>query len=362
MRKITSLLLLFLCTSITFNGNAQETAVTKKVEQLEQQKEEITEQEKKALKEEVASINERLENGVITEAEAQVLKEEAAQKRALNIENRVAIIDNRIALIKRNGADAVELDSTEFQPQILIGFGGKDEDEDRIFGLRFREYPGRRHPIKYDRRTYSDFLMAVGFNNAIIDGQSLDDSPYKLGGSRFFEMGWQWRTRVFKKSNWLRFHYGFSFQFNGLKADNNQYFVQNGDQTELQEFDVELRKAKLRMDNLVFPIHFEFGPSKVYQSENKIRYSLRRQFRMGIGAYGGFNMGTRQKLKYTRDGDDVKDKLKRDYNTSDLIYGLSAYAGFDNTLLYVKYDLNPIFKDAAVEQRNISVGLRFDFD
>jgi hypothetical protein len=81
---------------------------------------------------------------------------------------------------------------------------------------------------------------------------------------------------------------------------------------------------------------------------------------VGLGGYGGFNLGTRQKLKYERDGDRVKDKLKRDYNTSNLIYGLSAYAGFGGTTLYMKYDLNPIFKDALVEQNNISLGLRFD--
>lgn len=362
MRKFTSILVLFLFASFAFQGYAQEeTSITKKVKQLEKQKEEITKQEKRILKEEIKSINERLQNGLITEAEAQILKEEAARKRAMNIENRLAIIDNKIAFLKRNGEEVVELDSTEFKTQFLIGFGGEDDEDERIFGIRFKEKRDKK-PIKYDRRTYSDFVIAIGFNNALIDGQSLEDSPYRIGGSRFFEMGLQWRTRVFNNSNWLRLNYGLSFQFNGLKPDNNQYFVQNGNQTELQEFDVELNKSKFRMDNLVFPVHFEFGPSRFYQSEEKIRYSLRKQFRMGIGGYGGFNIGTRQKLKYTRDGEDVKDKLKRDYNTSDLIYGLSAYAGFDNTLLYVKYDLNPIFKDAVVEQRNISLGLRFDLD
>ena len=69
-----------------------------------------------------------------------------------------------------------------------------------------------------------------------------------------------------------------------------------------------------------------------------------------------------QKLKYQRDGEQVKDKLKRDYNTADLVYGLSAYIGFDGVQLYAKYDLNPIFQDAIIEQRNISLGLRFDLN
>ena len=245
--------------------------------------------------------------------------------------------------------------------QLWIGFGSRDDDNTTLIGIRYKGKAVKRK-VKYDRRTYSDFVMAIGLNNAIVEGQGLDDSPYKIGGSRFFEFGWQWRTRVFKESNWLRINYGLSFQFNGLKPNNNQYFVQNMNQTTLQEFDLELTKSKLRMDNLVFPIHFEFGPSKVYKSEEKIRYSLRRQLRVGVGAYGGFNIGTRQKLKYNFEGERIKEKLKRDYNTSDLIYGLSAYAGFGSTVLYMKYDLNPVFRNADIQQNNISLGLRFDLD
>ena len=359
MRKITLLIIAITCLGCFSNGYAQEDNVDRQIKKLERQKEGISKREKNALKEEVKSINKRLERGLITEEEAKILKEEAARKRAMNIENLLAILDNKIAFLERNEGSGDFI--MEGDNAILIDFtDGADEDY-RILGIRFKDKEWQR-PVKYDRRPRSDFVWAIGLNNALIDGQSLEDSPYKIGGSRFFEMGVQWRTRVFQNSNWLRFHYGLSFQFNGLKPEGNQFFVQNGNQTELQEFDVELQKSKLRMDNLVVPIHFEFGPSKFYKTEEKIRYSIRKQFRFGIGGYGGFNIGTRQKLKYTLDGDEIKDKLKRDYNTSDLIYGLSAYTGVGNTLLYVKYDLNPIFRDAPIEQRNISLGLRFDLD
>ncbi len=81
-----------------------------------------------------------------------------------------------------------------------------------------------------------------------------------------------------------------------------------------------------------------------------------------MGGYAGFNIGTRQKLKYEVEGDRVKDKIKRSYNASDLVYGLSSYIAFDDIALYVKYDLSPIFKDQAIDQNNISLGLRFDMD
>ena len=360
MRKITTFLVLLIIL-LAQDALAQSNTSERRIKKLQDQREKVEEQEKKALKQEVKDINNRLDRGTITYKEAQILKEEAAKRRALNIENRISIIDNKIALLERNEGNLIEDSIEDDDNTVIIDFTDGDDEDYRILGIRFRNKDWER-PVKYDRRTYSDFVVAIGLNNALIENQSLDDSPYKIGGSRFFEMGLQWRTRVFKNSNWLRFHYGLSFQFNGLKPVDNQYFVTNGNQTELQEFPLELNKSKFRMDNLVFPIHFEFGPSKYYETEEKIRYSLNRQFRMGIGGYGGFNIGTRQKLKYSENGDDIKDKLKRDYNTSDLIYGLSAYIGFDNTLLYCKYDLNTIFTDNPVEQRNISLGLRFDLD
>lgn len=357
MRTIVTYFLLLLISLLAQRISAQDDETLKyQITQLEQKKEDVARTEKEALKSEVRQINQRLDNGEISQQKAQELKEEAAEKHAKNIENKVAILQNTIELLKRKGT--VDLNTNI--DNIEIGFGADDGEGDVLFGIKYNS--GRQKPIIYDRRTYGDPIIAFGLNNAIVEGQSLEDSPYKIGGSRFFEIGWAWRTRVFKNSNFLRLHYGASFQFNGLKPIDNRYFVISDGQAELQEFEADLKKSKFRMDNLVFPLHFEFGPSKLTKNEESIRYSIHNKFRLGIGGYGGFNIGTRQKLKYELDGEKIKDKLKRDYNTSNFVYGLSAYIGFDSMLLYAKYDLNPIFQDASVEQRNISLGLRFDLD
>jgi hypothetical protein len=196
----------------------------------------------------------------------------------------------------------------------------------------------------------------------ITEGESLEDSDFKIGGSRFAELGWAWKTRVFDNSNWLRVKYGFSFQFNGLKPTDNRYYVDTGAQTELQEFPIDLDKSKFRIDNLVFPVHFEFGPSRKIEGDNYFRYSTENKLKVCVGGYAGFKLGARQKLKYEEDGEDVKEKLKGNYNTNNFIYGISGYIGWDTAALYLKYDLNTIFKDNPVEQRNISLGLRFDMD
>ncbi|QIE60380.1 PorT family protein [Rasiella rasia] len=327
-----------------------------KLEILEKSRTEVVNQEKEALKEEVENINKQVEKGIITVEEAANKKQLAAEKRALNIENKVAIIDNKIELVKRNGT-ANEKGKNIFS----IQFGDNEDDESTgEWGLYFSDKP--EHKRKYDRRTSSQLVFSFGLNNAIIDGQSLSDSPYKIGGSRYAELGLAWTTRVFKESNFLRFRYGVSFQFNGLKATDNRYFVDTGAQTELQDFGLDLDKSKFRMDNVVVPVHFEIGGSRKIEKEDYFRYNTNKSFKLGVGGYAGLNMSARQKLKFDNGDEKVKQKLKAGYNTNNFIYGLSAYVGYGDISLYAKYDLNTIFKDNTIDQRNVSLGVRWDWD
>lgn len=324
-------------------------------EKTEQLKEKINEQEKAYLKAEVEAIYKKLEKGEITPEEAEKQKMEAAKNAALNIENRIAIADNNFALRER------------YYNRNKIGIEEiVNEEKNNLFGINIGNQAynvkTKKTPIKYDIRTSNDLLFAIGFNNAIIDGEDFEDSPYKKGGSGFVELGWNWKTRLLKNSNFIRFKYGFSLQWNKLNSKDNQYFLQNGNITELQEFPVNLDKSKFRVTNLVVPIHFEFGPSKKLEKEDRIRYINNNKFKIGIGGYAGINIGTQQKLKYNDNGDKVKQKMKEDFNTNDFVYGLSGYIGVGDTALYIKYDLSPIFDNQAIKQNNISVGVRFDMD
>lgn len=317
------------------------TSEEKAKEFFEKEKAEIVAKEKEKLKYQIERINGELERGEITSEEAEKRKKELAEKHAKNIENKIAILENEMELRDRNADSSGS----------YIAIGGKGKALDININTK-----------KYDKRTTSDLVVAAGFNNALEKGQSLNNSDFKLAGSRFFEIGWAWKTRVFEKTNWLRVRYGLSFQFNGLKPTNNRIFVEDGNETYLQEFALDLDKSKFRMDNLVVPVHFEIGPSKRTETESRLHFSTYKMLKIGFGGYAGFNIGERQKLKYEDDGDKVKEKLKNNYNTNDLVYGLSAYLGWGGATLYGKYDLNPIFQDPNRELHNFSLGLRFDVD
>lgn len=345
--RILCVLLVFFSLSVE-TGYSQEGKESRKetLEHLEVEKEKVLEEEKSALKRKVQKIQERQDKGEISKDQAQKLKRDAAKIHAANIENRINIIENKIALVSRG--------EKEEEPWA--------DSETSVFEFIKPKKDERKEKKMKDKRTRSDLVVAFGFNNAIEPGQSVNDLDFKIAGSRFFELGYAWKTRVFDDTNWLRFKYGFSFQFNGLKPTDNRYFVQDGNLTDLEEFELDLDKSKFRLDNLVFPLHFEFGPSHRRQYEGGRRFSTHKKFRMGLGGYAGFNLGKIQKLKYEENGDRVKQKIKHNFNINEFIYGLSAYAGWGGMALYAKYDLNPIFESPNTELRNISIGLRFDVD
>ncbi|MEZ4801817.1 MAG: hypothetical protein R2797_03525 [Gelidibacter sp.] len=353
MNTITKLVVLvslcLICSKANAQDTIQKTNESYKIENLEDLKQRIAEEEKDFLKQEVENINQRLEKGEITKEKADELKKEAAKKRALNIENRLAIIDNKIALLKRN--DEYYKDDDDEVTEVGISIGS-------FSGLRINR---KNKPKQYDKRTTSALVFAVGLNNAIIDDVEFGKTPYSFN-SGFVELGWAWKTRLLKESNAVRLKYGFSFQWNKFSPKDDKYFVENGNMTTLEVFPDELKESEFRVTNLVVPVHFEFGPSKKVEKDTYFRYNTSTQFKFGIGGYAGFNIGTQQKLRYKEDGDNVKQKIRKDYNTTDFVYGLSTYVGIGGISLYAKYDLNTVFKNQTVDQHNISLGLRFDLD
>ena len=266
MKTITfysAVLCLFLIFQVSFG---QEEDYQKKIEALKVEKQRVIDAEKDALKDEVKEINIKLRKEEITESEADNLKKAAAEKRALNIENKVNILENQIALLERNESFLLIPDDF-FENQVEF-FG----EEQELLGFQYRrsDFPKR------DKRTHMNFVFALGILNNIIEDKPILELPHQILGSKSLELGLVWKTRVFKKSNWLRITYGISFQSNGLKT-NNQLFVEQArpNVTLIPPVIIlenanyvygtnsgKLDKSKFRQEDLIFPIHFEFGPSK----------------------------------------------------------------------------------------------------
>tara|TARA_B110000090_G_C13393094_1_gene450213 strand:+ start:2968 stop:4002 length:1035 start_codon:yes stop_codon:yes gene_type:complete len=341
---------------ITTVSVSQQKTFENEVHKISKRIERITTTQKDSLKQSVLNINERLEKGEITKTTAATLKNEVATYHARRIEVLVGAQERMLQLLvqdKTNGkiASSPLLDDEEDINSFSVGgktFRFTVDDKNN-------NSKEKRKKKKTSRRTTSQFVFALGVNNALQDHKlsSLDHSEYQFWQSHFYEVGFTWKTRFSKEFSPLYFKYGMSFLWNNLRPKNNQQHIVNGNMTFLAtRIDEILTESRLRHVQMNFPVHVEWDFSR-----NKRSNSVR----IGMGGFVGFKLGTRQYLEYRDlDGVDVEEVQYDNFNMNTINYGLSAYAGYRSTSLYVKYDMNPLFKNT--DTRNISIGVRLDLN
>lgn len=350
MRNFTIYFTLLACL-LASKMAAQETFESR-VRTLAAKIESITTDEKAALKTEVEAVNNQLINGTITKDEADDKKKKLAEARAINIESRVAAVEEELKTLVQDKVDGKIKDDTVRKVKFTWRSDTWGKDVKKRDSLR---------NITSERRTISQFVFAMGANNLVTDG-AVAGSDYRYWGSHFYEWGFTYNTRLAKNNNLLHLKYGLSMMYNNLRPTDNRFFVDNGEQTDLVTNPVNMRDSRFRNVNLVVPVHLEFDFTKKKVHDGKPVFRTHQSFRFGIGGYAGVNVKSKQILKYDTDGYKSREITKGSFNTNDFIYGVSSYIGYKETSLYLKYDLSPLFKDNAVKQNNISLGIRFDLN
>lgn len=353
MKNFTLSLAALLCLFLT-QANAQETFETR-ARAIAEKIEKITQEEKQALKVEVETINDLYANSTINKEQADAQKIAAAEKRAKNIENRTALAQQELNELVQEKVDG------KIKEEIKVKSGAK------VINLSYtakgyKENPNDTTKVEQkELRTTSQFVFAAGFNNLVTDN-AVAHSDFRYFGSHFYEFGVTWNTRILKDHNLLHAKYGMSLMYNNLRPTDNRVFVTNGNQTVLETSPIALKDSRFRNVSIVVPLHLEFDFTKDERNEEQKYFKTHQGFRVGLGGFAGFNIKSKQILKYELDGDKHKDRERGEYNVNDFVYGVSAYVGYESVSLYAKYDLNPLFKDNLIDQNNISVGIRFDLN
>ncbi|MBS3993537.1 MAG: hypothetical protein KGZ87_07460 [Bacteroidetes bacterium] len=347
MKNKTIYILLFTFL-FSISNYAQETFESK-VKAIAEKIKTITKNEKDSLKLEVEAVNIDFKNGLLTEYQAEEKKLKLAEKRAQTIENKISGLQKELnTLVQQKVDESVNNDDNSGRysfhfPSMKV----KDK-------VKEKEHK--------PSRTTSQFVFAFGLNNLMTDN-TVDHSDFRYWGSHFYEFGVTYNKNLFKNDNLLHLKYGLSLMYNNLRPENDQYFVDNGNQTTLVTHMLDLKESRFKNVHLVAPVHLEFDFSGNNRKSEHHRFKTHESVRIGLGGYLGTNLKTKQILKYRDVADNkVVEKTKGNYNVNNFIYGLSAYVGYEETSLYVKYDLNPLFKNNAVDQNNISLGIRFDLN
>lgn len=327
--------------------NAQESFETR-AKTIANNIEKITKDEKEALKTEVEAVNVQLEKNIITSQQADEMKIKLAESRAKNIEKLVGLEQEKLALLVKEKVDGKIKEV--------------DNEKNYEFSLKWknREKDSTKRKIG-ESRTTSQFVFALGLNNVVTNG-SVANSDFRYYGSHFYEWGITYNTRLSKTDNLLHAKYGFSVMYNNLRPTDNRSFDVSGNQTNLQTNAINLDDSRLKNVYLTFPLHLEFDFTKPKTKDGKTYFKSHESVRIGLGGYIGTNLKTKQYSEYSINGYETEQMTNGDFNTSNFIYGTSAYIGYSATSLYIKYDMNPLFRNNLVKQNNISLGVRFDFN
>lgn len=325
---------------------AQET-FSQRAESISIKIDNITKEEKTGLKKEIEQVNYELDKGFLTKEQADFKKQQLAKTRATNIENRVGVEQLELKKLVQDKVD------------------GKIQMSDSI---KTKKYAFTFHALakndtigRSEKRTTSQLVFAAGVNNVVTNG-SPANSDFRYWGSHFYEFGLTWNYRLAKTDNLLHLKYGFSFMWNNLRPTENRNFVVLGNQTNLQTNPINQDDSRFRNVYLVFPLHLEFDLSPTKIKNGKPFFQSHESLRFGVGGYLGTNLSSKQYIEYSANSYNIETETKGDFNTSNFIYGASAYIGYAQTSLYLKYDFNPLFNNNTIKQNNISLGVRFDFN
>jgi hypothetical protein len=347
MRNFKIYLVVFVCliankmlSQESFEGRAKE--IASKIDA-------VVKEEKKELKVEVEAVNEQLAEGKLTNEEADEKKKVLAESRANAIETKVAKLEEELHVLVQEKVDG-KIKNIDTSKTITIHFS-----KDYFSNKNKKCFNG-------EKRTTSQFVFAFGVNN-LITNEQIAHSDFKYWKSHFYEWGFTYNTRILKEDNLLHFKYGMSLMYNNLRPTDNRYFEKNGGQTDLVTSQVHLDESRFRNVYITVPLHLEFDFTKKEIRDEANYFKTHESVRVGLGGYAGFRIKSKQILCYDdANGNDVEQKTKGGYHVNDFNYGLSTYVGYKATSLYLKYDLQPLFESNPIEQNNISLGLRFDFN
>jgi hypothetical protein len=219
----------------------------------------------------------------------------------------------------------------------------------------------------YDNRhwglTWQSFNFDFGTNNYLSNGKFPDseNAPYSVRpwGSWYVAASSVQRTRIGKKfflewglgMSW----YTFKFQDDNIvmvKDDNGTSFVR--DDTH-DSYEKSKLSASYVMATLV-PV-IDFGDNS---RKPRVWEGYGNSFRVGLGPYIGYRVGSHSKIVYEDDGDKEKDKNHSNFYLNNFRYGARLQIGYRSTDLFFNYDINELFMEGKGPKLNaFSFGVIF---
>jgi hypothetical protein len=212
-------------------------------------------------------------------------------------------------------------------------------------------------------RTWQSWNMDLGINNYLENGQfPTDDKLYtvKPWGSWYVGLNSLQRTRVGKH---VFFEWGLGVSWYTFKFEQEDVMIidkEEGIDFVTDTRDVNHIKSKLGATyiNASFVPLIDMGD---HSRKPRFWDGYGSEFRMGLGPYIGYRIGSKSKLVYEADDDEKhKEKNHDSLHLNNLRYGVRLQLGFKSTDIFVNYDLSDLFvEDRGPNLNAISFGFIF---
>ncbi|KAA3438167.1 outer membrane beta-barrel protein [Rufibacter hautae] len=253
---------------------------------------------------------------------------------------------NRIRITDKVGID-IDHDEDSNSTKVKLNVGDADSVE---VAERNEERYKNRHP-----RKSLDFQIDAGIstwlNKKEMPGSAVSDINFRTAASRYISLNTKWYNRIGGEESPVRLITGFTVDFHNYMFDDNIMIQNTGEKTEFViPTGLDLEKSKLATTSLTVPLELGF--------DFKNRKG-KTAFKLGGGGFVGYMLSSHSKVKYSQDGDNVKNKAKDDFYLNDFQYGLSGFIGIRSLEFFAKYNLNDLFQENKGPQANaFAAGIR----
>lgn len=220
-------------------------------------------------------------------------------------------------------------------------------------------------------RTSFVSFFDFGMNNYMEDGKFPDASnaqyTVRPWGSWYVAINPGWQTHVTGK---FAIDYGGSVSWYNFKwQDPSTRLVKGEEMAIFDTWDPELKATKSKLTVTYINAHlvpvFDFGygtKKKMYDDGTQIKktHYKRNRFRIGLGGYVGYRIGSHTKLVSRANGGKEKSREKNNFYLSNVRYGGRFLLGFGEVDFFINYDINTLFAENRGPELNaFSFGINF---
>lgn len=292
--------------------------------------------EKAKMESEIEKVDFQLTQNKLTKDEAETLKKEIADKYAETINEKIEKINFDM--------DDVIKKQVRFS---LLNSDAQTQFEE-IEELK-RRYNATRSLSPY--MSYGAIFLTKS--------EPDNDLDKNIGFSSNLELGFKFNYQ-FNRTSPFALTSGLALSWRTLRIENNRKFSkdENGD-VYLERFDGSFKKSKLRSTYLMVPVGIQYNFSPLKDAGQGVGYRpFYGGFKAGVNAYGGILLSSNNITK----GNKYSRRNKENYQMAPFVYGLQLNAAYNNIAVYLRKDLNDLFKKETFDHSQLlQVGVTLGF-